>query len=82
MSAGPSSASSPLEVVHSKETCPNSAAEMAKIIESQPITTLGTVPGIDSKKAGAMKEMWENLKQDPRFDFEVRSPDPNAEDSD
>ncbi|KAG8908101.1 hypothetical protein FRB99_000545 [Tulasnella sp. 403] len=57
---------------HSKERCPTSTEEFAKMIKGQPLATLGTVPGTsvteEEKKNMRLKEVWETIKSHPEFE--------------
>lgn len=59
--------------------CPKSKEEMQKLIASEPLSTFGSVPGLDTaladiasgktpeEKDAKMKEAWQALQDDPRF---------------
>ncbi|KAG8939285.1 hypothetical protein FRC04_006725 [Tulasnella sp. 424] len=63
---------------HDGSNCPKSKEDLAKLIEQQPVGTLGTVPGVagvpsvpqtySDKKTMKLKEVWNALKQHPRFE--------------
>ncbi|KAG8978181.1 hypothetical protein FRB90_008581 [Tulasnella sp. 427] len=55
--------------------CPKTKDDLAKLIEGQPLSTLGSVAGIpqakqsfSEKKTMRLKEVWNALKNHPRFD--------------
>ncbi|KAG8891581.1 hypothetical protein FRC00_013451, partial [Tulasnella sp. 408] len=62
----------PPEAEHDGTKCPKSKEELAKMIEGQPLTTLGSVAGMpqtySEKKTMKLKEVWDALKQHPRFE--------------
>lgn len=59
---------------HDVTQCPKSKEDLGKIIEQQPVGTLGSVAGLpqpqtfSDKKTMRLKEVWNALKSHPRFE--------------
>lgn len=57
---------------HNTDQCPKSKEDVERIIQSQPITTLGSVPGMNPpytpEKQVRLNQVWATLKSHPRFE--------------